>query len=126
MSYPKTKGLQTEVNRDILREMLLPLGLEAVSIVAIDEVWSALRFKRVGVSYCGWLVFARSVSRAEIAGSFGRVTTASLGDPLRSQLKRRGKEPASIALGRDARTEFRLIRDPNRNAWTLRSELNNR
>jgi hypothetical protein len=46
VSYPKGKALATDLNRDVLREALAGLGLEAVANVAVDEVWSALRFKR--------------------------------------------------------------------------------
>jgi hypothetical protein len=46
--YPKAKGEDTDLNRDVLRESVEELGgLEAVSMVAIDDVWSGLRFKRV-------------------------------------------------------------------------------
>ncbi len=47
VSYPKGKTRPTDLNRDILREALAEIGLEAVSIIAIDDTWSALRFKRV-------------------------------------------------------------------------------
>jgi hypothetical protein len=47
ISYPKGKALQTDLNRDIVRVTLVPLGLEVVSQVAIDETWSALRAKSV-------------------------------------------------------------------------------
>ena len=47
ISYPKAKELGTDLNRDILFEELKPLGLEAVAQVAIDDTWSALRFKVV-------------------------------------------------------------------------------
>jgi hypothetical protein len=47
ISYPKGKGLGTDLNRDVLREAGEKKGLEAVAQVAIDEVWSALRFKVV-------------------------------------------------------------------------------
>jgi hypothetical protein len=43
--YPKAKALGTDLNRDILRESGAARGLEAVAQVAIDTVWSALRFK---------------------------------------------------------------------------------
>jgi hypothetical protein len=43
--YPKAKALGTDLNRDVLREAGAELGLEAVAQVAIDAVWSALRFK---------------------------------------------------------------------------------
>ncbi|TAK35225.1 MAG: hypothetical protein EPO21_07170 [Chloroflexota bacterium] len=47
VSYPKGKALPTDLNRDIIRATLESsgLGLRAVSLVAIDDVWSALRLK---------------------------------------------------------------------------------
>jgi hypothetical protein len=45
VSYPKGAGLATDLNRDILREIAMKKGLEAVAQIAIDDVWSALRFK---------------------------------------------------------------------------------
>ena len=42
-----TKALPTDLNRDIVRVTLEPLGLETVIQVAIDETWSALRAKVV-------------------------------------------------------------------------------
>jgi len=47
----------------------------------------------------------------------------TLGAPRRSRPQRQGEEPADLAVWRDARTELRLVRDPNRSAWTVRSEL---
>jgi hypothetical protein len=44
-SYPKGKAVPTDLNRDKLREALQEVGLEAVSQVSIDDVWSALRAK---------------------------------------------------------------------------------
>jgi hypothetical protein len=46
VSYPKGKAVPTDLNRDIVRTSLAPLGLETVTQVAIDDVWSALRVKR--------------------------------------------------------------------------------
>jgi hypothetical protein len=51
---------------------------------------------------------------------------ASLGPAERQTLRRAGEEPADVAVWRDERTEFRIIRDPNRSAWTVRSVLRNR
>jgi hypothetical protein len=45
ISYPKAKGLGTDLDRDILREAAAAKGLITVAQVAIDEVWSALRMK---------------------------------------------------------------------------------
>lgn len=43
-TYPKGK---VEINRDSIREYASTLGFQAVSLVAIDETWSALRLKMV-------------------------------------------------------------------------------
>ncbi len=48
---------------------------------------------------------------------------ATLGPPTRSQEQRRGEEPSVVVSWQDARTTFRLRRDPNRSAWTVRGEL---
>jgi hypothetical protein len=48
---------------------------------------------------------------------------AALGPPQRSKPARQGEEPTDLAVWRDARTELRILRDPNRSAWTVRAEL---
>jgi hypothetical protein len=48
LCYPKGQALGTDLNRDVIRHSVAEVGLEAVAIVAIDEVWSALRVKVVG------------------------------------------------------------------------------
>ena len=48
IAYPKAKALGTDLNRDIVRELLAPGGLETVAQVALDDTWSALRCKAVG------------------------------------------------------------------------------
>lgn len=48
IAYPKqTSKADTDLNRDILREAAEALGWRTVSIVSIDSVWSALRFRPV-------------------------------------------------------------------------------
>jgi hypothetical protein len=44
VSYPKGKA---EINRDSIREYASTIGLQTVSQVAINDVWSALRLKTV-------------------------------------------------------------------------------
>jgi hypothetical protein len=47
ISYPKKAGtLKTDLTRDVGWEPVGDTGFEGVSQVAIDEIWSALRFKR--------------------------------------------------------------------------------
>jgi hypothetical protein len=46
VSYPKkTSKLAGNLSRDVIRKAMSGAGWRAVSIVAIDEVWSALRFR---------------------------------------------------------------------------------
>jgi len=44
MTYPKGKA---EINRDSIRIYAQTIGLQAVSLIAIDKTWSALRLKIV-------------------------------------------------------------------------------
>ena len=52
IAYPKgSSGVKTDVNRDRLWEALEPTGWRPVRQVALDDVWSAMRFRpadRVG------------------------------------------------------------------------------
>jgi len=43
IAYPKAN--RSDINRDILWPILTEFGLRPISQVAIDEVWSALRFR---------------------------------------------------------------------------------
>jgi hypothetical protein len=46
ISYPKgSSGVKTDLNRDILWEILLEKGIRPVMQVSIDSVWSAIRFR---------------------------------------------------------------------------------
>jgi hypothetical protein len=49
LAYPKAGQLDTDLNRDSLWELLGTRGIRPVRQVAIDDTWSALRF-RPGVS----------------------------------------------------------------------------
>ena len=47
LSYPKSiKGKKYDINRDILWELLITLGWHPVSIIALDEAWSAMRLEK--------------------------------------------------------------------------------
>jgi hypothetical protein len=45
IAYPKAGQLGTDLNRDILARSLTGRGVRPVRQVAIDDVWSALRFR---------------------------------------------------------------------------------
>jgi len=45
--YKGTARVKTDINRDILRAYAKTLGLEAVTLISLDEDWSAMRFKVV-------------------------------------------------------------------------------
>jgi hypothetical protein len=46
MAYAKgTSKVKTDVNRDKLWDMMKPTGWQAVRMIALDDVWSLMRFK---------------------------------------------------------------------------------
>ena len=45
VAYPKAGKLGTDLNRDVLAALLTGQGVQPVRQVAIDETWSALRFR---------------------------------------------------------------------------------
>ena len=45
IAYPKAGQLGTDLNRDILWKHLQGRGIQAVRQVAIDDLWSAMRFR---------------------------------------------------------------------------------
>ena len=45
VAYPKAGQLDTDLNRDLLAVHLVSRGIRAVRNVALDDVWSALRFR---------------------------------------------------------------------------------
>ena len=48
IAYPKlTSALARDLNRDALRAQAPAFGLDTISQIAIDDDWSALRFKRI-------------------------------------------------------------------------------
>jgi hypothetical protein len=45
IAYPKAGQLDTDLNRDSLAERMRAQGVRPVRQVALDDVWSALRFR---------------------------------------------------------------------------------
>ena len=45
IAYPKAGKLGTDLNRDVLAALLTARGIQPVRQIAIDEEWSALRFR---------------------------------------------------------------------------------
>ena len=45
IAYPKNKALETDINRDILHELMKKFELDGVSLVSLNSTWSAMRFK---------------------------------------------------------------------------------
>jgi hypothetical protein len=50
----KTSKLAGNLSRDVIRQAMNGAGWRAVSIIAIDEVWSALRFRPARLSRFAW------------------------------------------------------------------------
>lgn len=45
IAYPKNKALGTDLSRDILHELMKEYGLDGVSLISLNDTWSAMRFK---------------------------------------------------------------------------------
>ena len=45
IAYPKARQLGTDLSRDVLAKSVAGQGIRPVRQVAIDDVWSALRFR---------------------------------------------------------------------------------
>lgn len=45
IAYPKAGQMGTDLNRDIIWELLKPQGIRPVRMVSIDDKWSAIRFR---------------------------------------------------------------------------------
>jgi hypothetical protein len=45
IAYPKAGQLGTDLNRDILWKRLLKRGIQGIRQIALDPVWSAMRFR---------------------------------------------------------------------------------
>jgi hypothetical protein len=48
VAYPKGKQLGTDLDRDSLAALLTARGVRPVRQIALDDTWSALRFRPVG------------------------------------------------------------------------------
>ena len=49
LAYPKqTSGQLTDMSRDVLWQLMEPLGQRPVTQIALDEVWTAMRFRPAG------------------------------------------------------------------------------
>ena len=45
VAYPKAGQLGTDLNRDVLWKHMLTHGIQGVRQIALDDVWSAMRFR---------------------------------------------------------------------------------
>ena len=46
VSYPKkTSGLESDLSRDILAEIVMAAGLRTVALISVDNTWSAMRLR---------------------------------------------------------------------------------
>ena len=49
LSYPKgTSKIETDINRDTIWDYSKTLGIRPVSMISIDDTWSAMRMKPIG------------------------------------------------------------------------------
>ncbi|SDX41737.1 YdeI/OmpD-associated family protein [Paenibacillus sp. CF384] len=69
--YPKgTAKIRTDINRDRGWKVVKDEGWEGVSLVSVDETWSAMRFRPVGM--------VQTSARASRAADIGRTTTTAV------------------------------------------------
>jgi len=47
LAYPKARQLGTDLNRDVIRELVPLAGLDPVRQVSLDDTWSALRLRHL-------------------------------------------------------------------------------
>jgi hypothetical protein len=45
IAYPKGNQLETNLNRDILWKHMRKYGIDGIRLIALDDVWSAMRFR---------------------------------------------------------------------------------
>ncbi|RPI02465.1 MAG: hypothetical protein EHM64_13945 [Ignavibacteriae bacterium] len=45
IAYPKAGQLGTDLNRDILWNHMLKKGVQGIRQIALDDIWSAMRFR---------------------------------------------------------------------------------
>lgn len=95
IAYPKSGQLGTDLNRDSLARALQAEGLEPVTQIAVDDVWSALRVKRDAL-----LTKARKAR-----GAFG--ATAK-----RPQGKKTAANPKKKAATKKAAPKARIVAKP--------------
>lgn len=75
IAYPKkTSGMESDLSRDLIAEAISGTGWRPVSIVAIDGVWSALRFRPVAMSKPN---ASRKLSRTTSERRFPRVAKST-------------------------------------------------
>lgn len=41
--YKKASGIETDVTEDVIRSIVLPLGLVDIKVCAVDDLWSGLK-----------------------------------------------------------------------------------
>ena len=47
VSWPKkSSGVKTDLNRDMIRDIILETGLVDIKVCSVDEIWSGLNFVR--------------------------------------------------------------------------------
>lgn len=73
--YPKgTAKIRTDINRDRGWRVVKDEGWEAVSLVSVDDTWTAMRFRPVGMIQAG----ARATRAADASRTLGTATAKEL------------------------------------------------
>jgi hypothetical protein len=125
-----SRYVQLNVGRVHLGEQLPDSVRAAATVVSGDTIVSLPRGSFTGVERITLHLNPDGVLRGAVFDYATRIDFEallreydSLGAPTRFQAQRRGEEPSDIVSWQDTRSTFRLRRDPNRSAWTVRVEL---
>jgi len=101
VAYPRAGQLGTDLNRDILASALRAKGLEPVSQIAIDDVWSALRVNRAAARATPRK--ARGTARTKAAASKPKAKAAT----RKPKAKAATRKPKAAASKPTAKTATR-------------------
>ncbi len=101
IAYPKkTSGMKTDLTRDKGWSAMAALGYEPVRQVAIDEVWSALRFRPLGERK------ATSMFGVDMPGIDRKTKTVTVPDDMQLALQEAGLSDVFSQLAFTHRKEY--------------------
>jgi hypothetical protein len=114
VAYPKAGQLATDLNRDVLWRRLLESDVQGVRQIAIDDVWSALRFRAKGAVSGArpGRASAKLHVTAKAPATAAEVRTRAKAPRGTAKVRVRAKAPASpakVSEGEPSNPRFRAL-----------------